>query len=437
MIMARFLADLWRHRGELLLHLTEAAANLRAAKLRSALALIGIVIGAAAVTATINIGEISQREVIEQFSALGPDLVRVEFMPGGDPRKITESQALSITAVNEVVQDAPALTHTAPLIAAAGGELSYAGRAVHSTVTGTSEAFAGLARLRLAQGRFVSRLDGAEPFVVVGSEFGQVDLSFERFTRRLFGADADDMPMQPPPGASRPVALGDVVRVGSSALTVIGVLAPTPSNPLLSVEINRAAFIPVEAVRRLASREGGMSTVVVGRLAAGASVAELRQQLQTALQKRGLSSVPQVRDAGELADTMRKQARLYVLLFGAIAGISLLVGGIGIMNIMLVAVTERRKEIGLRLAVGAYQSDIARLFLAEATTLSVTGGVAGLVIGVLLSYGFSVFSNIQFIFSALAMTTGIIVSTLIGIFFGYYPALRAAQLDPVEALRAE
>jgi putative ABC transport system permease protein len=139
----------------------------------------------------------------------------------------------------------------------------------------------------------------------------------------------------------------------------------------------------------------------------------------------------------QIIEAIHQQSHSFTILLGAIGGISLIVGGIGIMNIMMVSVVERRREIGLRLAIGARRRDIAWLFLMEAIILSMAGGVAGFGLGMVVSFIFGRISDIEFIVSGISIPLGLFVSLVVGIFFGYYPASRAARLDPVQALHNE
>jgi putative ABC transport system permease protein len=226
-----------------------------------------------------------------------------------------------------------------------------------------------------------------------------------------------------------------VVRIGSSLFTVIGVLKPLDRNPLLPVDPNSSVFITTSAAKRVS---GAVSIDTLGgRISPGYELEAVGSRLESEIAKVLPNAHFRIATAKELIDTIRQQSALFTMLLGAIGSISLIVGGVGVMNIMLVSVVERQREIGLRLSIGARRRDIAIMFLVEASILSMVGGLIGFVLGVAASYGFSWYSEAKFFVSEVALLLGVAVSLLIGIFFGYYPARRAASLDPVAALRSE
>lgn len=387
--------------------LREALGNLLAAKQRTALSLIGMVIGTASVIAMINVGEMVRQQALEQFRAMGPDLVRIDIQAaqGGG--------GLRFDRASEVIGRIPGMT-SATAYVSASGQGSRNGSSAYAQIIGVEGAMAGIGRIRMAEGRFVSDLDGSEPFIVAGAE---------AMTR-------GDTGMMLPP-----LHPGDSVRIGETIYSVIGTIEPMPFNPLLSIDYNSSLFVPVGTTRRISNQTD--VSAIVGRMAPGMDAQQIRAQASEALSLVAPRAMVRVSTAEETVAAMQQQMRLFTLLLGAIGSISLVVGGVGVMNIMLVSVSERRREIGLRLAIGARRIDITLLFLIEAVVLSIIGGIIGLAAGLGASYGFGSFTSIPFLLSGAAAILGVIVPIMVGVFFGYYPATRAARLNPIDALRAE
>jgi len=384
----------------------EAAANLIGAKQRSLLALIGIVIGTASVIAMTNVGQMVTAQALQQFEAMGTDLFTINISP-------TQTFKGLDLEVAERFADTPGVRVLVPVITGGPGFIRDGQRGFAQTV-GTTEAFLNVAKLQVDKGRFVSTIDGSEPFVVVGSK------AFEGG----FGAQA-----------ITPARPGDTLQIGDSLFAVVGELAPAAFNPLLPVDANRTLFVPAPAMRRIA--EQAKVSMLVGRAAPGHDTRQAAEAVHHRIAEKAPGANARVQLAEELIATMQQQMRLFTLLLGAIGSISLIVGGVGVMNIMLVSVTERRREIGLRLAIGARPREITWQFLTEAVMLSLAGGAIGLVAGMATAYGFGEMNGIPFFISSQGLVLGVAVSVLIGVFFGYYPASRAAKLDPIEALRSE
>jgi putative ABC transport system permease protein len=403
----------------------EAAGNLMAAKQRTLLALIGIVIGAGSVIAMINVGQMVQQQALLQFQALGPDLVNITIesgmsmgRPGGGMAGLGggDRAGLPPDVALELIRGTPGLTVASPLITA-NASMVRDGRPVHAQMMAGTSALLDLTGVTMAEGRFISDFDDSEPFIA-GAR-GAME--------RTFGE------MNKPP--ENPLRVGEALRVGGSLFTIIGTFDAGGYNPLLGFQPSNALFIPLLAARRVSDRP--LVSQIIGRMGVGVTPPDIEIQMRDRLLALGRTERASVRSAEELMQAMQQQMRLFTLLLGAVGSISLVVGGVGVMNIMLVSVMERRREIGLRLAIGARPREITWLFLIESILLSALGGGLGLVLGLGASYLFGSLTNTPFFPSQLAALVGVLVSASVGVFFGYYPARRASRLDPIEALRSE
>jgi putative ABC transport system permease protein len=382
----------------------EAVRNLIAAKQRSLLALLGIVIGTGSVIAMLNIGNIAESEALRQFSELGTNLLVIQDGAEG------MSHPLDLTTLDQLAAGVPALLTLAPYGQKAG-TLAFGSGTTMTQVMGVTETFRSAVRLVVSEGRFISAVDGHEPFVVLGSQLRQ----------------------QLSQGGKLP-GVGDLISLNDRPLTVIGLLAPKSANSLVRMAYDSCAFVPLDTLRRL--ERVGISTVV--------SVTDPSTPPMTTGDKVKVWFQGQERPrrvtietAEELIAQLQAQSRMFTLMLGAIGSIALVVGGVGVMNIMLVTVSERRREIGIRMAVGAQPSHIRLQFLVEAVVLALIGGAIGTAAGIAASYGFARYSDYSFAVSGIAIAIGPAVSALVGVFSGYYPAEQAARLDPIEALRVE
>ncbi|MCY4487079.1 MAG: ABC transporter permease [Deltaproteobacteria bacterium] len=386
-------------------NLAEACSGLLAAKQRTALALIGIAIGVASVSSMISVGNIVRAEAVRQFQQLGTDIVNVRLR-SRDRRRGRVSVKLSDA---EGIVTLPAIREAAPYTIASQRVVLGGATTQLSRVVGATDALVDLIRLEVAAGRFVSRLDGAQHFCTVGDDIAQA----------LRRAGGDDV-------------VGATVRIGETVFTIVGALrrAALGQRPF---NANKAVFIPIETAARVTHNETLRD--VLARMSPGTHYREATRQIRAYFSSRTPQARVQVRSAEELIEQMHGQMRLYTMLLGAIGGIALLVGGIGVMNVMLVAVAERKTEIGIRRALGARRRDIQAQFLAEAMILSLLGGVVGVTLGVAATYGICQFTGWAFTVSANGTLLGTVVAGCAGVFFGFYPARQAAKLHPVGALQ--
>ncbi len=383
--------------------IVEASGNLASAKQRTVLALIGIIIGTGSVIAMINIGTIVQEEALRQFRELGTNIINVKSAP-------TQANGFVLADVLALPQRVPLVEAVAPT-ALAGGTAVVHGHSAGLSVVGMTVSLGDIVKLSAAQGRLLSPFDDNESYAVIGAQF----------SRNL-------------PGDNKPMAIGDRIAVNGQVFTVLGVLRPVPFNTLFPIDFNGAMLVPLHTIRRIAAGApiGNIMVRLQSDLQVGQAVAQINQYFAPATHGTPL----EINTAEQLIGTMQKQMQLFTLMLGSIGSISLLVGGIGVMNVMLVSVTERRQEIGIRLAIGARRFDIQLLFLVESVLLSIIGGVLGTGLGVGASALIAKLSGWQFVLSQFAIPLGAGVSIAVGVFFGFYPAVIASRLNPIEALRS-
>ncbi|MDP9766370.1 ABC transporter permease [Deinococcus enclensis] len=396
--------------------------------MRSVLTALGVIIGVAAVVALTAIGQGSTAGVTRNLESLGTNLLTVQSArgrPGGTLVRGVPSQTVT-------VEDAEALaeafgTRVAGVAPTAQSNLQakYGSSNTQVSVTGTWPSFETVRNSPVETGSYFTQadVDGRKRTAVIGRQV----------LMDLFGEDAapDD-------------ALGQRVRLGSVSFTVVGVL-PDKGNSGFG-NANSQVLVPLSTFTQRFARTnsaGGKPTVnnVYIQATSAKDLTALQADVTALLSERHDQTDPenldfQVQNQADSLASLSAVTNTLTILVGAIAGISLLVGGIGIMNIMLVSVTERTREIGVRKALGAKPRDILTQFLVEASLLSVGGGMIGMLLGVAAAYAGNFFS-IAPVFSPIPMIVAFVFSALVGVFFGYYPAARAARLDPVDSLRYE
>lgn len=393
--------------------------------LRSVLTMLGIIIGVAAVIAMIAVGQGATQRVQEQMKGLGSNIMLV--LPGGvsqagvrlgaqTRQRLTEEDAQAIALEIPEVQVAAPTSRTT-------GQLVWGNSNWGSTIIGVNNDFLEARDWPLQSGRMfdAAELAGSAKVAWVGATV----------VRELLG-DQD--------------AVDQVIRVRGIPITVIGVLSPKGQNSM-GQDQDDVVMIPIGTLRNRIW--GGDATSRLKRVGAisvkvrdGQDMKEVESSIQDLLRQRfkvqaGADDPFTVRNLTEILQAQEESSRVMTLLLAAVAGISLVIGGIGIMNIMLVSVTERTREIGLRMAVGARGRDILAQFLIEAVTLSLIGGAIGVLLGALTTWAVGAFAGWDVSLSWASVVLAVGFSGLVGVFFGYYPAQRAAKMLPIQALRYE
>lgn len=394
-------------------HAQEGWRNLYFSKLRSLLALLGVLVGTASVVAMVLGGELATQEALKQFKSLGTDLLAVSInatheernTSTGKPDNLTLSQALALG------KKGPSIVQIAPYTQLFQ-HILYQGEPINGIILGVTDHFADIVHITLSHGRFVSVLDQYAPYCVVGHDIYEAMKAI-----------------------SSQGPIGQHIQIGKQIFIVVGVADNWPENSFVYANIDNSILVPVMASMAL-SKYATLSNIIV-RLSAEANIQKTQAAISTYIDHVLTGKQVTFRSAKELIAKMKKQSDILTMFLGLIGSISLLVGGIGVMNIMLVSVMERRREIGVRLAVGAKRKDISALFLTEAVMLSLLGGLLGVIIGICVAYVIALFWHWQFVFFWWPPLAGFSVSVAVGIFFGSYPAYLASRLDPIEALRSE
>jgi putative ABC transport system permease protein len=392
---------------------------LRRNTMRTLLTALGIVIGVGAVITMVGLGHGARSEVEAQVHRLGQNVILV--FPGA--RALGGVSIGGGTANTLTIEDAMALRDEIPEVVAASPEVRsqrvvvYGNRNWSTRVYGQSADYLQIRQWPIESGRMFTpeEEDRAALVAVVGQTI--VDQLFE-------GADP----------------IGEAIRVRGLPLTVIGVLAPKGMSLMGSVQDDIIIVPYTTGFQRISGRTHAM--VINVQVYDQASMGIAREKIIDLLRERHRLGPFQeddftVQTQEEVAALATETSRVMTWLLASIAGVSLLVGGIGIMNVMLVSVTERTREIGLRLSVGARGRDVLLQFLSESVVLCLAGGLGGILLGVVATRAIANYAGWPALFSTEAMTAAVTVSAAVGVFFGFYPAWKASRLDPIEALRRE
>ncbi|MFZ5547986.1 MAG: ABC transporter permease [Pseudomonadota bacterium] len=386
--------------------------------LRSFLTVLGIVIGVAAVITMVTLGNGATQAVRDQISSLGSNLLMVR--PGqrlGPGMGGAGAPSFKESDVEAIASQIGGLNAVAPEVRAAVTVVAN-GRNWATTVTGSTGAYFTTSNWQLASGRGFSEGEEASgaAVCVIGATV----------QRELFGAGRN--------------TLGEQVRIKSFSCEVIGTLQ-SKGQAAMGMDQDDTILLPLRTAQRRVTGTTRINTILVS-MRDGADTARITTALSSLLRERRKLADDaddnfNVLDTAQVAQTLSGTTRLMTSLLGAVAAVSLLVGGIGIMNIMLVSVTERTREIGVRLAIGALEREVLLQFLIEAVVLSSLGGLVGVVLATAASVVLASAMQVPYLFNPGINLLAFAFSAAIGVVFGYFPARRAARLDPIEALRHE
>jgi putative ABC transport system permease protein len=384
--------------------------------LRSFLTVLGVVIGVAAVIAMVTIGNGTTAQVTAEISKLGTNLLFVRPGQFGPGRAATDAKKFTIRDLDAIREQIPGLRAVAA-INQSSQTVVFSGQSRQTTIIGSGNDYLVAQNWELASGRsfLPSEERGGQAVCIIG----------ETVRSRLFGSTP---------------AVDQTIRVGNVACQVIGLLDKKGQSGMGSDQ-DDVVMMPLKVFQR---RIGGSTDISSIMLSAedGVSTAKVQADVERLLRERrkiiaGRDDDFTVNDMTQMAATLTGTTTLMTGLLGAVAAVSLLVGGIGIMNIMLVSVTERTREIGIRLAIGAVERQVLMQFLVEAVTLSVFGGVVGIALGLGIAYTAVTLMSVPFVASPPIILLAFAFSAAIGMVFGYFPARRAAQMNPIDALRHE
>lgn len=396
--------------------------SLRANKMRSALTTLGIVIGVAAVVAMFAIGTGASRNVEAQLASMGTNLLVVRSgstTSGGLRMGYGAAPTLTFEDVDAIVKECPAVGKAAPT-AAGTVQIVYGNSNWSTRAEGTTPPMLDIRNWTIGSGRSFnsSEVRSAAKVCLLGQTVAD----------NLFGNEDP---------------VGKIVRVKKIPMVVVGVLGKKGTNAM-GQDQDDTILMPITTAQKrvFGSRFQGKVSSILVQAADAASIQAAIGQIDSLLTERHRIRSEEEKDftvmnLAELMEAAAQSTKTLSFLLAAVASISLLVGGIGIMNIMLVSVTERTREIGIRMAVGARRPDILLQFLSEAVILSVLGGVTGILLGIIVSSLIGHFAGWPTVISPLSIALAFGFSAMVGIFFGYYPASKASALDPIEALRYE
>lgn len=399
-----------------------AIVSLKVNKMRSALTSLGIIIGVSAVIIMLAVGTGSSQKIAKDMESMGSNLLMIRSASatsGGVRMGMGTRPTLTLKDTEAIAKNCRGLLAIAPYSSEAK-QLTYGNQNWSTSIGGTTADYLFIRNYEISSGRnfLPEDIQNASKVVIVGNTVAT----------ELFG-DVDP--------------IGKTMRIGNVPFNIIGLLK-TKGQSGMGMDQDDLAFIPITTAQRrvFGTSFPGTVTMINVKAQNDEVLNSLQTEIEELLRQRHHIGKTQdddfeVRNLSEMQETIKSSARTMSILLGAIASVSLLVGGIGIMNIMLVSVTERTKEIGIRMAIGAKASDIRIQFLIESFILSIIGGLIGVLTGVIGSYLVKIFAGTSIAITSSSIILSLGFSGFIGVIFGYYPAYKASLLNPIDALRYE
>jgi putative ABC transport system permease protein len=401
--------------------LSESTTTLTVNKMRTGLAVLGIVIGIGSVIALISLGQSSQKSIENQIQSLGSNLLTI--IPGGTSsgavRSALGSGTSLVTADADAIKTSPTITSISKVSPefTNRGQVTAGRNNANSQVIGATSTYADVHKVTMTTGNFISDQDV--------TSLARVAVLGPQAATNLFGDPSS--------------AIGQSIRINSQLLTVVGITEAKGGNGFQNPD--ESIYVPLTTAQKVLFGSDHLSTIAVEAKNADV-MTQAQNEIGYLLLDRHHFSTPDQADfvifsQNDILNTASQVTGTFTTMLGGVAAISLLVGGIGIMNIMLVTVTERTREIGLRQALGARKRIIIQQFLTESVLLTLIGGVIGMFLGVVASYILAKVLQMPFVVNPISVLLALGVSGAIGIIFGWYPARQAAKLQPIEALRYE
>lgn len=395
-------------------------------KMRSFLTALGIIIGIASVITMLAIGQGTKSSIQSNIAEMGSNMIMIN--PGADRRGGVQQDAssmetLKLTDYKALKDECKYIKAISPIVSSSG-QFIYGNQNTPSSITGANQDYLEIRQVEVADGEVFTLAD-------IKSS-AKVCLLGRTVADNLF------------PDGSDPI--GKIVRFGTIPFRVIGVMKKKGYNTM-GMDQDDYVLAPYTSVMKRILAQDYLSQIIASAVTEGVTeqaTAEMTSILRRTHKLKDATDTTEgdsddfnIRSQEELSSMMNSTTNMLTILLGCVAGISLIVGGIGIMNIMYVSVTERTREIGLRMSVGARGIDILNQFLIEAILLSVTGGIIGVLLGVSAAYGINIAAHWPIEIQPWTIVMSFAVCTFTGVFFGWYPAKKAAQLDPIEAIRYE
>lgn len=388
-------------------YFTQAITSIYSLKLRSFLAILGILIGSSSIVALINASHLATATALKQFQNLGTRNLSVVTY---NTKNSGESNSIELRQWQSMPLEIRAIEKVAPYISNYQS-LSFQGHQVKGMLIGADEALFDVLDIQIQSGTLLVNGVSYEHICVIGDNLKeQIQSVYARSP------------------------IGEQIRIGNLLYKIVGVLKPWQENGFFTEDINQAVIIPINSMGLLQKNPKIYHAVLTLRFENNLddTIIAIKKWILDKTHDVGIF----IRSAQQIIDSMREQGSIFTLLLAFIGSIAMLVGGIGIMNIMLISVTERKQEIGVRKAVGATNKDIELLFLIESLFLSLIGGSVGSILGVIVTYVVAYFNHWEFAIYWPAFLIGFSLSVLTGILSGFYPAKKAAKLEPIACLKA-